>query len=80
MLLEAALLFGQLLIIGLVGLSGIDLDMVLIPLQSYKLSYVLGVVGLIGAQQVLLLMDRTLYHHRNDQIYRGYLVVAIGPS
>jgi len=38
-MLLGALLFGQLLIIGLVGLSGIDLDMVLIPLQSYKLSF-----------------------------------------
>src|SRR5215203_1299775 len=57
--------------------SGIDLDVRLVARCAGELPYVVRVVGFVGAQ-MLLLVSRALWHHRNDQIDGGDFVVAIG--
>ena len=56
---------------------GIDLDVGRVALRGDELPHVLGIVGFVGTQ-VLLLVRRTLEDDRRYQIDGGYLIVAVG--
>ena len=77
--LPSGVLLGSIFIGWDIASSGIALDVRLVALGSRKLSYVLGVVGFVGAQ-MLFFVSGTFERHRDDQLDRGDLVVAIGTS